>query len=137
MEGLKYTREAGFTPLYVIAGTGHIIHFLKHWRTPTDRAGKILRCVTAWSQYQAGTSTSILDNVTTDLSYIEGKFVLAVRVALDTIKGKINIKPNFVIQPLHQGNKCIMDLPLLQTMSKIGEKESVLLPSISRSHLPQ
>ena len=85
MQGPKHLGGAGFTPLQAIAGSGHVLHFLKHWRSPTERACKILRIVTTWAQYQSGLGNSILIDVTSNLSYVDGRFIQAVRAYLESI----------------------------------------------------
>ena len=47
LQGPREAEGAGFTPLRVAAGTGSVLHFLRHWRTPKDEIGKLLRIVTA------------------------------------------------------------------------------------------
>ena len=50
---LQAPKELGggeFLPLQVAAGTGYVTHFLQHWRTPEEDAGKIIQFFMAWTQ---------------------------------------------------------------------------------------
>jgi hypothetical protein len=60
----------GFTPLYVTAGSGYILHFLKNWRTIKEDIGKQLRITYAWSAFQSGVSFPLLEEPHIELSYI-------------------------------------------------------------------
>ena len=73
LQGPKELGGGGFVPLQVVAGTGYVTHFLKHWRTPTEDAGKIIRIVMAWTQYQSGVSYPILQRTDTNLPHIQGR----------------------------------------------------------------
>jgi len=101
---------AGFTPLLTIAGAGYIQHFLKHWRTPYEEAGKLLQIVFAWSQFQAGVSYPILAHPEKDLSYIDGRFINQIRHYLTLIQGKITLLDSYTPSPLRKHDKSIMDI---------------------------
>ena len=90
----------GFVPFYAVAGSGYVTHFLKHWRTPTEDAGKIICIVMAWSQYQSGVSYLILQQTSTPLPHIQGRCIPAIRQYLNDIGGTIQIDNTYVQQPL-------------------------------------
>ena len=98
----------GFVPLYAVAGSGYIKHFLKHWRTPKEQAGKILRIVLLWSQYQSGVSFPILSRPTIDLSYIQGRFITQIRQYLTVIHGRIDLDVTFTPKALRQYDRALM-----------------------------
>ena len=60
LQGPKAMGGAGFIPLEAAAGTNQITNFLKHWRTPTQQAGKLLHITVAHIQYYAGISKPLL-----------------------------------------------------------------------------
>jgi hypothetical protein len=78
-----------FTPLYVTAGSGYVLHFLKNWRTSTEDIGKQLRITCAWSAFQAGVYFPLLEEPHIELNYIKGKVIPATRKYLADIEGKI------------------------------------------------
>ena len=98
----------GFVPLYAVAGTGYIKHFLKHWRTPKEQAGKILRIVLLWSQYQSGVSFPILSQPTIDLSYIQGRFINQIRQYLSVIQGRIDLDITYTPTALRRYDRALM-----------------------------
>merc|ERR1711884_725047 len=79
----------GFAPPIAAAGTAQIQHFLKHWRTPEEDVGKLIRIVIAWSQFYSGVSYSILECPTRPLPHLVGKFTISVRNYLSLIGGQI------------------------------------------------
>ena len=99
----------GFVPLYAIAGSGYIQHFLKHWRTPKEEAGTLLRIVVAWSQYQAGVSYPLLLKPATNLPHVQGRLIHKIREYLTAIGGTIDISPTFTPEPLRKRDKALME----------------------------
>ena len=72
--GPTHLAGAGFTPLYLLQGKGQILQFLKYWRTNTPTS-RLLQITTSWCQFQAGTSTSILTTVDTNLPHLESRWL--------------------------------------------------------------
>ena len=97
-------------PLTVSTGTGYVLHFLKHWRTPHEEAGRLLRITLAWYQYQAGVSYPVLTNPTTDLSYTQSNFIPAVRNYLCKIQGSIKVDKPYIYPKLRSNDKSIMEI---------------------------
>jgi hypothetical protein len=97
-----------FTPLYVTAGTGYVIHFLKNWRTPTEDIGKQLQIVYAWTVYQSGVTYPILEHPERQLDYIKGRVIPGMRKYLDKIDGKIFLHNKYIPTKLRVEDKSIM-----------------------------
>ena len=70
LQGPRELGGAGFTSL--VAGAGAVVHFLRHWRTPTEETEKLLRIVTSWYQYQSGVYFPVLEFLTKYTSYSQG-----------------------------------------------------------------
>ena len=66
-------------------------HFLRHWRTPQEETGKLLRIVTSWYQYQLKVSFLVLKFPTKVTSYSQGPFISAVRNYLAKIDAIIEV----------------------------------------------
>jgi hypothetical protein len=71
----------GFLHWAIIQGEGQILLFLKHWRTDTDLAAA-LQINVAWCQWQAGISQSLLMDTTSDIHYLEARWLPALRQSL-------------------------------------------------------
>jgi hypothetical protein len=64
----------GMIPWKVLQGEGQLTLFVKHWRTNTI-ISKMLRMALAWTQWNAGTGTSILSKVHEPLPYLEARWI--------------------------------------------------------------
>ena len=118
----------GFIPLYAVAGAGYVQHFLKHWRTPKEQAGRLVRIVLAWSQYQAGVSYPILHQPDTELPYMQGRFIPALRRYLSDIGGSIAIHPTYAPAPLRRNDRSIMEYAM--SLSKYTDHQLKKLNSV-------
>ena len=85
-EGPSELGGAGFVPIKASAGSGYVLHLLKHWRSPKEDVGKVIRAVVAWTQYQAGTSYPIFTIIDTNIDYVDGRFCPATRQFLKEIQ---------------------------------------------------
>ena len=100
----------GFLDWDVIQGEGQILHFLKHWRTTTD-ISTTLRINLSWCQWQAGTSTSILQNTNPDQSqYLEARWIPSLRDALHRFGASILVDDDCIPKPERVDDKYIMDV---------------------------
>lgn len=61
----------GFAPLKAVTGTGHVIAFLKFWRSPEEEPGKLLRILVSWSQFCAGVDFSIMKSPDQSLPHLD------------------------------------------------------------------
>lgn len=102
------TKKYYLGPKKAVAGAGYIQHFLKHWRTPEEEVGKLLRITLAWSQYHSGVPYSILSKPNKQLNYIPDRFIKHLRRHLATIGGSITIELHYTHQPLQANDKSIM-----------------------------
>jgi hypothetical protein len=71
-------------------GEGQVTLFLKHWRTDTV-VSRVLRIALAWSQWQSGLSTSILQDTYTTLPHLECHWIKSLRKSLCKIKATIQL----------------------------------------------
>lgn len=98
----------GFIPWYLLQGEGQVANFLKHWRTNTI-VSKALKLAVCWSQWQAGTSTSIFQDVFTPLPHLECRWISSVRAFLTTIQGEIRLDSTHVMEGERRYDIHIMD----------------------------
>ena len=101
----------GFTPLYLVQGEGQILQFIKHWRTEST-AGNLLRITVSWVQLHLGTSWSFLQDTTTPLPHLPGRWLKSLRTFLGRIQGSLEVD-NMFLPPIQRSNDVyIMDLVL-------------------------
>ena len=98
----------------MLQGEGQILHFLKHWRTNTDTS-TTLQINFSWCQWQAGTSTSILQDINpTTLQHLEARWIPSLCVALRLFGASINVDDDYVPRPERDGDQYIMDVAAKQ-----------------------
>ena len=112
LQGPRDMGGAGFIPLEVVAGTNQIANFLKHWRTPTQQAGKLLHITVAHTQYYSGISKPLFSNPDIKIPYIPESFITTVRAYLKTINSKIYLDNPYIQLPLRENDTAIMDIAL-------------------------
>ena len=66
---------AGFFHLLDDQGYDQIKLFMKLWRSPTFRAGKLLQVAVSWAQYEIGTSTVLFQDVNSKWPHCEAKWL--------------------------------------------------------------
>jgi hypothetical protein len=106
--GPTHLAGAGFTPLYLLQGEGQILQFLKYWRTDTPTS-RLLRIAVSWCQFQAGTSTPILTNVTTHLPHLESRWIPSLRQFLCRIQASIELDLTYIPPKQRIHDEHIMD----------------------------
>ena len=99
----------GFTPLQAVAGTGYVAHFLKYFRSPHEDAGKSMRIVLAWTQFQTGLPFPILSWPSTDISYVNGRYFHFVMHHLKEIGGTITHIPAYILPALRDHDRSLME----------------------------
>ena len=119
LAGPEELSGGGFTPLRAVAGTGYVIHFLKNWRTPTEDIGKTLRIVYAWTSYQAGITTPLLEQTETNIAYIDGKVIPAMRKYLYEIGGSIVLNNTMIRPKLRLHDESIMERAIRMDLTLI------------------
>jgi ribonuclease HI len=103
---------AAFSHLYELQGYGQIEMFLKSWRARQTHQGILLRIAVQWTQYCAGTSTSILIDTSTKLPHVEATWMLSLRKYLDDIKGTIQVDQPGIPPAMREKDQHIMDIIL-------------------------
>jgi hypothetical protein len=106
--GPKKLAGAGFGSLFHLQGEGQILQFLKYWRTDSQTS-KLLRVSVSWSQYQAGTSKSILHDVISPLPHLEARWLPSLRLTLGRIQATIELDINHVTPLQRVHDEHIMD----------------------------
>ena len=106
--GPSYLGGAGFVPLQAKQGTDIILHLLKHWRSPTEKTGKLIRVVLGWTQYQSGMHFPILQNTTIPLPYVAGRFMITLRFFLHQLGGKFEVDQPYIPKILRKKDIAIM-----------------------------
>jgi hypothetical protein len=99
------------TPLYLMQGEGQILTFLKNWRTDTE-AGRLLQIAVSWNQLHLGTSSCFLQDITSSLPHMPGRWLKSLRHFLAHINGSFELDNSFLPPPQQQHDKYIMDLVL-------------------------
>ena len=92
-----------------MAGSGYVLHLLKHWRSPKEDVGKVICAVVTWTQYQARPSYPIFTKTDTNINYVDRYFCPATRQFLKEIQGAVWLDPTYVQPPLREKDKAIMD----------------------------
>lgn len=114
----------GFRHWTWIQGEGQIMHFLKHWRTNTE-ISRTLRIALAWCQWQAGTSISILSDVTSPLPHVEARWIPSLRSALRTFRCTFTLDQDFVT-PIERGNDAfLMDIAVSSNLFSSQELKKI------------
>ena len=114
-------------PLKDIIRATRVQHFFKNWRTPTEDIGKTLHIAMSITQYSAGVPYPILSNTTQDLSYVNGRMILATRKYLNECHGMIHLDTTYVQHPKQENDISIMHLVNTQTNHNvtINQKEKI------------
>ena len=84
------------------------MHLLKHWRTPHQQIGQVIRATVAWMQYQVGIKESIFVDTKTPIEYVYGRFCHVARNYLNNIDAMINKFPKYVQKSLQINDETIM-----------------------------
>ena len=113
-----------FIPSHVIASTGHVLQFLKHWRTPQKDGDRLLRIGLSWYQYQVGVLYPMLQNRSTNLSYAQGGFIPAGRRKyLHTIDATIKVDKPCIYPQLREADIItIMEIASTMELTSIQMK---------------
>ena len=98
----------GMIPWKVLQGEGQLTLFLKHWRTNTI-ISKMLRMALAWTQWNAGTGTPILETPRTSLPYLEARWIASLRTSLTLADMHITTDITYTVKPERHGDKHLMD----------------------------
>jgi hypothetical protein len=110
--GPHFLGGAGFFHLYDDQGYGQIRLFMKFWRSPSSKPGKLLRIVFAWAQRCAGIGTSILEDVSTELPHLEAKWFASLRKFLKAVNGTIQICDPPIPPLQRQNDEFLMDVAI-------------------------
>ena len=65
----------GFTPLKASAGSGYVMHFLKHQRSSEEESSKMMCILYAWNVMSAGVSFPLLEHPEIELPHLKGKII--------------------------------------------------------------
>ena len=68
----------GFTPLKASAGSGYVMHLLKHWRSTEEESSKMICILFAWNVMSAGVSFPLLEQPEVELPHLKGKIIPAI-----------------------------------------------------------
>ena len=107
--------------LYDIQGYGQVTQFLKTWRTPHTKQGKMLRVVVHWAQFCVGTSKFLLQDTATKLPHLEAAWLAGFRQYLQTIRGSLEVNGTGVPAKQRQHDDYIMDIVLASHQFRPGQ----------------
>jgi len=100
-------------------GLAKVETMVKHLRTPNTEAKKHLQIALAWNQYTAGTGTSILEDTTAKLTYLDTVWYLDLRDFLAETNTTIEVDDPCIVPVQRANDKHIMDFVLsLNTFTK-------------------
>ena len=68
----------GFTPLEGSAGSGYVMHLLKHWRLSEEESIKMICILYAWNIMSAGVSSPLIEHPEIELPHLKGKIIPAI-----------------------------------------------------------
>ena len=114
---------AGFIPLKVHAYTGYADHVLKHWQTPHEEVGKVLRVVYAWMVKHVGVTTLLLKCPSMSLPHIRSKVIPEVQDALVRMNTTFHVDKLYIRPKLRVNDILIMDLVLQRERKSIVVKK--------------
>ena len=118
-------------PWKVLQGEGQVMLFLKHWRTDTI-ISKMLRMAMAWAQWNAGTSSPILQSPTISLPHLEARWIASLRQSLSDANMHFVIDTPYTIAPERHGDIHLMDW-LIQ--SKLYTSQQLQIINCCRLHI--
>ena len=99
-------------------GLAKVETMVKHWRSPDTEAKKHLQIALAWNQYTAGTGTPILEDTTSQLTYLDTVWFPDLRDFLAETKTTIEVDDPCIVPVQRVNDKHIMDFVLQQKFTK-------------------
>ena len=101
----------GFCALYLLQGEGQILIFLKNWQADTQ-ASRLLCIAVSWTQLYLGTSFCCLQDTTTPLPHMPGRWLKLLRSFLATIDGALELDHQFLPPTQRLDDMYLMNLVL-------------------------
>ena len=98
----------GLPHFYVLQGTLLVKQALKHIRLQSS-LGENLQIHLQWTQLHSGLQTGILTDTQTDLHYIPINWWTKLRKFLHYIQGTFQLERDYVLQPLQQDDRSLME----------------------------
>ena len=112
LKGPTALEGGGFTPLEASAGSGYIMHLLKHWRSSEEESSKMICILYAWNVMSAGVSFPLLKHPEIESLHLKGKIIPAIQVYLADIRGKIHLDNTMIQPPLQKNDMCLMNVAI-------------------------
>jgi hypothetical protein len=103
---------AGFFHLYDDQGYGQLKLFMKYWRSPKTKPGKLLRITMAWAQYCAGTKIPVMEDTVVKLPHLEAEWLVSLRQFLHAVGGRLELDETFVAPLQQEGDAFLMDIAM-------------------------
>ena len=114
----------GLPHFYVIQGTLLVKQALKHIRLQSS-LGENLHIHLQWTQLHSGLQTGILTDTNTDLKYIPNNWWTKLREFLHKIQGSLHLEKDYVMHPLQQDDRSIMEDILRSYQWQTKEKKRI------------
>ncbi len=102
---------ACFRHPYCEQGSGQLLMFLKHWRSP-GQASSLSQVALSWAQFQICTGTSFLADCTTPLPHMEALWFASMRTFLQCIDGRIELDNDYILPIQREHDLFLMDAVL-------------------------
>ena len=112
MHGPRFMGGEALFHFYDDQGYGQVRMFLKFWRTPTTKPGRMLHATYAWAQYCAGVGWPIFSIPGTKLKYLESAWLASLRNYLASIDASIEVGNPFIPPRQRVNDVFIMDIAL-------------------------
>ena len=112
-------------------------HFLKFFRSPREDAGKLIRIVLAWTQFQSGLPFPILSLLATDISYMDGRYFHFVMAYLNEIGGTVTHISNYTLPTLRTRQITHGISSAVRPFQQKPTEANQLCPHVSWHYLPE
>ena len=110
IRGPQHLGGVGLFHLYDDQSLGEVKFFLKFWRSPGCKPGKLLRIVMAWVQLCCGVSWFVLERPDIPLQHLEAKWIGSLLEYLNCIKATIQVFNPPIAPRQRENDVFIMDI---------------------------
>ena len=110
--GPYYLGGAAFFHLIDDQGYGQLKLYVKFWRSPASKPGKMLRVTMAWAQICVGTSVPIMQDTSTPLPHLEAEWLASLRQFLCDTGASIETTVDFIAKRQRENDLFLMDVVL-------------------------
>ena len=116
-----------FTPLHVTASASYVLHFIRNWRSKTEKLGKVIRICYAWAAANAGVFFPLFEFPDTNIPHLRGTVIPAIQRFLSSIDATIHLDNKMIRPKLREYDIFLMDVAIKMffTKSKLEQIKAV------------